>query len=86
MPLHVTIIPLVHQKPSVYEALITAKTEAAKVWNDCAELFYAAFEKKERWPTRGELQVFTKGGQYELYSQTVQMIANAVGFSLSVPR
>ena len=52
----------------------TAQMEAAKVWNMCMELHKAARLSHIEWPGRDELQKATKGGQFALYSQSVQMV------------
>lgn len=72
---HVSIVPLKGQKRRVYEALVVGIGETARVWNFCAQKFYAAMEEKKPWPTQTQLQEWTKGGNYQIHSQTVQMTA-----------
>jgi putative transposase len=50
--------------------------EAARVWNVCCELHQDARLGHLPWPGRDELQRATKGGQFALYSQSIQMVCH----------
>jgi putative transposase len=54
-----------------------AQMEAAKVWNVCMEIHKAARLAHTKWPGRDRLQKATKGEQFALHSQSVQMVAGA---------
>ena len=56
--------------------LKAAQMEAARVWMDCLERHRAARSERTRWPDRDELQRATKGGQYALHSQSIQMVCH----------
>jgi putative transposase len=55
----------------------TAQIEAAKVWNVCMEAHKAARTAHMQWPGRDALQKASKGAQFELHSQSVQMVVGA---------
>ena len=61
----------------LFEALRDAQMEAAKVWNFCVETHKQARREHLPWPGRSELQKATKGGQFALHSQSVQMVVHA---------
>jgi len=50
--------------------------EAARVWNVCRELHQAARLGHLPWPGRDELQQATKGRQFALHSQSIQMVCH----------
>ena len=50
--------------------------EAARVWNTCCEIHREARKAETKWPSRGDLQVATKG-EFRIHSQSVQMVAHA---------
>ena len=54
--------------------LKAAQMEAARVWMYCVERHRAARSERTRWPNRDELQRETRGGQYDLHSQSIQMV------------
>ncbi len=58
------------------ERLKVAQMEAARVWMDCAEWHRQARAEQRHWPHRDELQRRTKGGQYALHSQSIQMVCH----------
>ena len=56
--------------------LRAAQMEAARVWNVCRELHQAARLGQQPWPDRHTLQRATKGGQFTLHSQSIQMVCH----------
>jgi len=54
--------------------MLAAQREAARVWMDCVGRHSAARTERTRWPDRDDLQRETKGGQYALHSQSIQMV------------
>jgi putative transposase len=62
--------------PSTRQCLQAAQMEAARVWNVCRELHQAARLGHLPWPGRDELQRATKGGQFALHSQSIQMVCH----------
>ena len=56
--------------------LRAAQMEAARVWMYCVERHRQARQEHSRWPVRKELQEETKGGQYALHSQSIQMVTH----------
>ncbi len=50
--------------------------EAARAWNLCRDLHLQARKEHTRWPNRDVLQKAVKG-QFELHSQSAQMVAHA---------
>lgn len=62
--------------PTLTRRLREAQQEAARVWNVCREMHMTARTHRLPWPTRDDLQRATKGGQFALHSQTVQMICH----------
>lgn len=73
----VRIYPLNNISRSLFARLRDAQKEAARVWNFCCQLHLEARQNNTKWPGRKELQAATKGGQYALHSQSVQMITHA---------
>ncbi len=63
--------------PKLFARLRDAQMEAAKVWNLCCEIHKQARMEHAKWPGRSELQKATKGGQFALHSQSVQMVVHA---------
>ncbi len=61
----------------LFVVLRDAQMEAAKVWNFCVEAHKQARREHLPWPGRNELQKATKGGQFALHSQSVQMVVHA---------
>lgn len=61
---------------SVKKQLNAAQREAARVWLLCRDLHLHARRHNLPWPTRDDLQKATKGGQFALHSQTIQMICH----------
>jgi putative transposase len=51
-----------------------AQLEAARVWMYCLERHMAARTERSGWPNRDDLQRETKGGQYALHSQSIQLV------------
>jgi putative transposase len=56
--------------------LKAAQMEAARVWMYCVGRHRAARAERTGWPDRDDLQQETKGGQYALYSQSIQMVCH----------
>jgi putative transposase len=54
--------------------LRAAQLEAARVWRYCLERHQRARSERTRWPDRDDLQRETKGGQYALHSQSIQLV------------
>jgi putative transposase len=52
------------------------RLKAARVWMYCVARHQQARANHLPWPSRKELQEETKGGQYALHSQTIQMITH----------
>lgn len=73
----VKIYQLNHLSPKQFQRCQAAQMEAAKVWNVCMETHKAARLAHTQWPGRDALQKATKGGQFELHSQSVQMVVGA---------
>jgi putative transposase len=61
----------------LFATLRDAQMEAAKVWNLCVETHKQTRREHLPWPRRSELQKATKGGQFALHSQSVQMVVHA---------
>jgi hypothetical protein len=57
-------------------SLRAAQLEAARVWMYCLERHRAARAERTTWPDRDDLQRETRGGQYALHSQSVQMVCH----------
>jgi putative transposase len=51
-----------------------AQREAARVWMYCLGRHQTARNERTRWPDRDGLQRETKGGQFALHSQSIQMV------------
>jgi putative transposase len=51
-----------------------AQREAARVWMYCLGRHQTARNERTRWPDRDDLQRETKGGQFALHSQSIQMV------------
>jgi putative transposase len=60
--------------PSTRGRLRAAQMEVARVWNLCRELHQEARLRHQSWPDRDVLQRATKGGQFALHSQSIQMV------------
>src|SRR5258708_6091998 len=56
--------------------MLAAQREAARVWMDCVARHSAARTERSSWPDRDDLQRETKGGQYALHSQSIQMVCS----------
>jgi putative transposase len=54
--------------------LRAAQQEAARAWMYCMERHRAARAERIRWPSRDDLQRETKGGQFALHSQSIQLV------------
>jgi putative transposase len=54
--------------------LRAAQQEAARVWKYCLERHQSARLARTRWPDRDDLQRETKGGQFALHSQSIQLV------------
>ena len=72
----VRIFPLAGLTKAERERLKAAQMEAAKVWMYCVQRHRTARMTCTPWPDRQDLQAATKGGQYALYSQSIQMITH----------
>src|SRR5258708_12508520 len=62
--------------PSTRQRLQAAQMEVARVWNVCRQRHQDARLQQRPWPDRDELQQATKGGQFALHSQSIQMICH----------
>src|SRR5215472_2776009 len=62
--------------PATRERLRAAQMEAARVWNLCCQRHQDARLGHLPWPGRDELQQATKGGQFALHSQSIQMLCH----------
>jgi putative transposase len=62
--------------PSTRQRLQAAQMEAARVWNVCRQRHQDARLQQRPWPDRDELQQATKGGQFALHSQSIQMVCH----------
>jgi putative transposase len=62
--------------PPTRERLRAAQREAARVWNVCCQRHQDARLRHQPWPDRDELQQATKGGQFALHSQSIQMLCH----------
>ncbi|HEY3992250.1 MAG TPA: transposase [Ktedonobacteraceae bacterium] len=71
----VKIYPLNQLSGKQFQRCKVAQMEAAKVWNVCMATHKAARLTHAKWPGRDELQKATKGRQFALHSQSVQMVA-----------
>jgi putative transposase len=56
------------------ERLRAAQLEAARVWRYCLERHQTARLARTHWPDRDDFQRETKGGQYALHSQSIQLV------------
>ncbi len=56
--------------------LKAAQMEAARLWMYCVQRHRGARSERSGWPDRDDLQRETKGGQYALYSQSIQMVCH----------
>jgi len=56
------------------ERLKAAQLEAARVWRYCLQRHQSARLARTLWPDRDDLQRETKGGQYALHSQSIQLV------------
>ena len=72
----VRIYRLTGLAPATKLRLKAAQMEAARVWNRCRDLHLSARETHLAWPDRDALQKATKGGQFALHSQSVQMVCH----------
>ncbi len=62
--------------PPTRARLRAAQLEAARVWNVCCERHQDARQRHQPWPDRDALQQATKGGQFALHSQSIQMVCH----------
>src|SRR5579884_1090985 len=72
----VRIFPLRGLSKSERLRLRDAQMEAARVWMYCVERHRQTRAAHQPWPTREDLQRETKGGQYALQSQSIQMVTH----------
>jgi putative transposase len=70
----VRIYRLKHLDRRTRARLRAAQQEAARVWSYCLARHQQARSERSRWPDRDDLQRETKGGQYDLHSQSVQLV------------
>ncbi len=70
----VRIYRLKHLDRRTRAHMLAAQQEAARVWRYCLERHQQARAERSRWPDRDDLQRETKGGQYALHSQSVQLV------------
>src|SRR5437016_831746 len=73
----VTIYQLKRLSPMLFQRCKVAQMQAAQVWNVCMETHKAARREHARWPGRDALQKATKGKQFALQSQSIQMVVAA---------
>lgn len=62
--------------PRTRARLQAAQMEAARVWNLCCEHHQDARHAHQPWPDRAALQQATKGSQFALHSQSIQMVCH----------
>ncbi len=62
--------------PRTRERLQAAQREAARVWNVCCQRHQDARYEHQPWPDRHALQQATKGRQFALHSQSIQMVCH----------
>jgi putative transposase len=72
----VRIVPLRNLSKAERLRLRDAQMEAARVWRYCVQRHQQARATHLPWPGRKELQEETKGRQYALHSQSIQMITH----------
>ena len=70
----VRIYPLKDLDRRTRARLKAAQMEAARVWMYCVERHQQARSARVPWPSRDDLQRETRGGQYALHSQSIQMV------------
>jgi putative transposase len=70
----VRIYPLKGLDSRTRARLKGAQMEASRVWMYCMERHRVARLARTAWPDRDDLQCETKGGQYRLHSQSIQMV------------
>src|SRR5215469_11473338 len=58
------------------QRLQAAQMEAARVWNVCCQRHQEARHEHLPWPDRDTLQQATKGSQFSLHSQSIQMVCH----------
>jgi len=75
--MHTVRVYRVQSTHNLFQRLKAAQMEAAKVWNRCCELHKEARLSHASWPGRDTLQKATKGGQFALHSQSIQMVVHA---------
>ena len=73
----VKIIRLDHLPQSLTDHLHQAQEEAALVWNECVRIHQQTRSGSVRWLNRDELQKATRGGRFDLHSQTMQITCHA---------
>ena len=54
--------------------IFNGQKESARLWNVCVETHKKAREAREKWPTKDQLQKQTKGKNFLLHSQSIQMV------------
>ena len=54
--------------------IFNGQKESARLWNFCVEAHKKAREAREKWPTKDQLQKQTKGKNFLLHSQSIQMV------------
>src|SRR3990167_10196718 len=57
-------------KRLIYEG----QKECAWLWNLCSAAHLHARKNREKWPTKEDLRRSSKGGRYNIHSQTIQMV------------
>jgi putative transposase len=70
----VRIYRLKHLDRRTRARLKAAQREAARVWMYCLQRHQTVRSQQTRWPDRDDLQRETKGGQFALHSQSIQMV------------
>jgi putative transposase len=72
----VRIYPLRGLTKEERQRLRNAQMEAARVWMYCVQRHQQTRQAHLPWPRRKQLQEETKGGQYALHSQSIQMVTH----------
>jgi hypothetical protein len=70
----VRIYPLKELDSQTRARLKAAQMEAARGWMYCVGRHQQARSERTGWPSQDELQRATKGAQYALHSQSIQMV------------
>ncbi len=70
----VRIFPLHGLSRTQRQRVREAQQEAARIWMFCVDQHRTARQAHQPWPGRHHSRKQTKGGQYALHTQSVQMV------------